>query len=271
MLKQRFLSAFIIIVGISVLILLLNKQFLTYLVALISSISLWEFLKVRFTNAVSLLGIFLFLILMLISFSPFFSYLFIILSVITYFLSSILILSFPLNKTFLKRTMVWSLFGLVIHLGFFTSLIQIISYNDLPLTFLELESGKSLIFYIVLIAILMDSIAFFAGKSLGKRPFITNVSPNKTLEGFLAAIIVTPLLLSTISSNIFNLPFFLVLCILVIVSLYSVLGDAFASMMKRVVEVKDYSNLIPGHGGLYDRLDSHIAAFPCFVFLLNLV
>ena len=271
MLKQRFLSALIIIVGISLLILLLNKQYLTYLVALISSISLWEFLKVRFSNAVSLLGIFLFLILMLISFSPFFSYLFIILSVITYFLSSILILSFPLNKTFLKRTMVWSLFGLVIHLGFFTSLIQIISYNDLPLTFLELESGKSLIFYIVLIAILMDSIAFFAGKSLGKRPFITNVSPNKTLEGFLAAIIVTPLLLSTISSNIFNLPFFLVLCMLVIVSLYSVLGDAFASMMKRVVEVKDYSNLIPGHGGLYDRLDSHIAAFPCFVFLLNIV
>ena len=117
----------------------------------------------------------------------------------------------------------------------------------------------------------MDSIAFFAGKSLGKRPFITNVSPNKTLEGFMAAIIVTPLLLSTISFNIFNLPFFLVFCILVVVSLYSVLGDAFASMMKRVVDVKDYSNLIPGHGGLFDRLDSHFAAFPCFVFLLNIV
>ena len=77
--------------------------------------------------------------------------------------------------------------------------------------------------------------------------------------------------LSTTSFNIFNLPFFLVLSILVVVSLYSVLGDAFASMMKRVVEVKDYSNLIPGHGGLFDRLDSHVAAFPCFVFLLNIV
>ena len=87
----------------------------------------------------------------------------------------------------------------------------------------------------------------------------------------MAAIIATPLLLSTISFNIFNLPFVLGLCILVVVSLYSVLGDAFASMMKRVVEVKDYSNLIPGHGGLFDRLDSHIAVFPCFVFLLNIV
>ena len=271
MLKQRLLSAFIIIVGISFLILLLSNQYLIYLVALISSISLWEFLKVRFTNVVSLLGIFLFLILMFVSFSSFFSYLFIILSVISYFFSSILILSFPLNKTFLKRPIVWSLSGFVIHLGFSASLIQIISNNNLQLTFLDIDSGKFLIFYIVLIAILMDSIAFFAGKSFGKRPFITNVSPNKTLEGFMAAIIATPLLLSTISFNIFNLPFFLVLCILVVVSLYSVLGDAFASMMKRVVEVKDYSNLIPGHGGLFDRLDSHFAAFPCFVFLLNIV
>ena len=153
MLKQRLLSAFIIIMGISLLILFLNNQYLTYLVALISSISLWEFLKVRFTNVVSLLGIFLFLILMFVSFSPFFSYLFITLSVITYFLSSILILSFPLNKTFLKRPIVWSLSGFVIHLGFSASLIQIISNNNLQLTFLDIDSGKFLIFYIVLIAV----------------------------------------------------------------------------------------------------------------------
>ena len=55
------------------------------------------------------------------------------------------------------------------------------------------------------------------------------------------------------------------------VAIFSVIGDAFASMMKRVIEIKDFSNLIPGHGGLYDRLDSHIAAFPCFILILNLL
>ena len=114
----------------------------------------------------------------------------------------------------------------------------------------------------------MDSIAYFAGKSIGKRPFITNVSPNKTMEGFLTAIVATPLLLAIASSSIFELSFFYFLAVLFIVSLYSVLGDALASMMKRVIEIKDFSNLIPGHGGLFDRLDSHIAAFPCFIFLL---
>ena len=167
--------------------------------------------------------------------------------------------------------MVWSLFGVVIHLGFFASLIQIISNNNLQLTFLEIESGKFLIFYIVLIAILMDSIAFFAGKSFGKRPFITNVSPNKTLEGFMAAIIVTPL---SFIDHIFQYPQFTVLSSLMYIGgsfFIFCFGDAFAKMMKRAVEVKDYSNLIPGHGGLFDRLDSHIAAFPCFVFLLTIV
>jgi phosphatidate cytidylyltransferase len=115
----------------------------------------------------------------------------------------------------------------------------------------------------------MDSLAYFAGKSLGKRPFITNVSPNKTMEGFLIAILAAPLFLIAVSENIFEFSTFLVFLVLLVVSMFSVIGDAFASMMKRVIGVKDFSNLIPGHGGLFDRLDSHIAAFPCFIFLLK--
>jgi phosphatidate cytidylyltransferase len=116
----------------------------------------------------------------------------------------------------------------------------------------------------------MDSLAFFAGKNFGKRPFISNVSPNKTLEGFLFAIIVSPVLLLLVSNSIFGISLSAFL-LLFFVSLMSVIGDAFASMMKRVVGVKDYSNLIPGHGGIFDRLDSHIAAFPFFILILNLM
>ena len=116
-----------------------------------------------------------------------------------------------------------------------------------------------------------SSIAFFAGKNFGKRPFIPNVSPNKTMEGFMSAILITPLFLLILSTQLFDLSLLSVFLILIVVSFYSVIGDAVASLMKRVVEVKDYSNLIPGHGGLFDRLDSHIAAFPCFILLLNIL
>ena len=117
----------------------------------------------------------------------------------------------------------------------------------------------------------MDSVAFFVGKRFGKRPFITNVSPNKTLEGFLSAMVITPAFFLVFSSQFFELSALSIILILLIACLFSVIGDAVASLMKRVVEVKDYSNLIPGHGGLFDRLDSHIAVFPCFLLLINIL
>ena len=268
MFKKRIISGFILALAISFLIFFLSDIYLIYIVALISSLSLWEFLKVRFTNIFSLLSLLLFVPLLFISHLAFFSYLFIGLSVLLYLISSVFILSFPLNKMFLKNSFTWAFSGFIIHLGFFASIFQIISIESLTSISSSIENERLLILYIVLISVLMDSIAYFAGKSIGKRSFITNVSPNKTMEGFLTAIVATPLLLAIASSSIFELSFFYFLAVLVIVSLYSVLGDALASMMKRVIEIKDFSNLIPGHGGLFDRLDSHIAAFPCFIFLL---
>ena len=135
----------------------------------------------------------------------FFSYLFITLSVVLYLVSAIFILSFPLNKTLLKNTFVWAFSGLIIHLGFYASIFQIISQEDLSQFSLSILNERFLIFYIILISILMDSIAYFAGKSLGNRPFINNVSPNKTMEGFLTAIIVTPLLLFFSSQGMFEI------------------------------------------------------------------
>ena len=270
MLKERTISALVLVSIIGSLIYFLSDDLLIYLVGLIASVSLWEYSKVRFSNLTSIFILILFLLLLSLTHLTFLSYSFIALSVVLFLASSLFILSFPLNKTLLKNPFVWASSGLIIHLGFFASIFEIISQDGLSDLSLDLDHERFLILYIILISILMDSIAYFAGKSLGKRPFINNVSPNKTMEGFLAAIIATPVLLFLSSQGMFEFSTMKIIFLIFAVAIFSVIGDAFASMMKRVIEIKDFSNLIPGHGGLYDRLDSHIAAFPCFILILNL-
>ena len=128
-----------------------------------------------------------------------------------------------------------------------------------------------LIFFIIVATVIggRTAMGVYFKKKFGKRPFINNVSPNKTMEGFLSAIVATPFILTLISVNFLNTGLLATFVLFFVVSLFSVIGDAVASMMKRVIEIKDFSDLIPGHGGIYDRLDSHIASFPCFVLLLN--
>ena len=112
----------------------------------------------------------------------------------------------------------------------------------------------------------MDVLAYFGGKKYGKRKFLSNISPNKTLEGFLIALIGTPLLVMPFLALIFDFNFIKFFILILLVSIFSVLGDASASLFKRIAGVKDSSNLLPGHGGILDRIDSHLAAFPVFLF-----
>ena len=158
--------------------------------------------------------------------------------------------------------------GIIIHLAFFSSILHITENGNQALG-VNLTNDRFIVLLVALVSILMDTIAYFAGKQFGKRPFINNVSPNKTMEGFLSAIVATPFILTLISVNFLNTGLLATIILFFVVSLFSVIGDAVASMMKRVIEIKDFSDLIPGHGGIYDRLDSHIASFPCFVLLLN--
>jgi phosphatidate cytidylyltransferase len=114
----------------------------------------------------------------------------------------------------------------------------------------------------------MDTLAYFGGRRFGKRKFLPNISPNKTIEGFLIAIVLVPIIYSALFSFNFNISIFILFSLFFITSLFSVLGDAVASLFKRVAGVKDASNLIPGHGGVFDRIDSHLAAVPIFIIFL---
>ena len=126
----------------------------------------------------------------------------------------------------------------------------------------------SFIFFIVFFSMIVDISAYFFGSIIGGPKIIPNISPNKTVSGFVGGIIV-PIFFCTIiffkNSNISNIIFLSFLF-----SIISQFGDLIESGFKRYCFVKDSSNLIPGHGGLLDRLDS-IFSLIIFVSIIKLL
>ena len=113
-----------------------------------------------------------------------------------------------------------------------------------------------------------DSAAYVFGVSFGKRPLLKSVSPKKSIEGFIGGVIFS-ILLSIIFSFYININFSLTqwLIIAVVTSVLGTLGDLVQSQFKREAGVKDSGKWLPGHGGLYDRMDSIIFASP-FIYLI---
>jgi len=133
-----------------------------------------------------------------------------------------------------------------------------------------LSNFGPLITYLLLISIsLSDISAYEYGRRYGKRKLAKNISPNKTVEGFLAGLIVGVVVNFFVLSNNLELTLTQSLLLSVIFILFATLGDLFESKIKRSVEVKDASSLLPGHGGVLDRIDSQLLSFPVLVFFLH--
>ena len=113
-----------------------------------------------------------------------------------------------------------------------------------------------------------DSAAYVFGVSFGKRPLLKSVSPKKSIEGFVGGIIFS-IILAIIFNFYLNTNFSLIqwLIIGVLTSILGTLGDLVQSQFKREAGVKDSGKWLPGHGGLYDRMDSIIFTAP-FIYLL---
>ena len=115
-----------------------------------------------------------------------------------------------------------------------------------------------IIFGILIIIWSNDTFAYLVGKNFGKRKLFEKVSPKKTIEGFIGGLIsgVISALVIAFTTSSLSILHWIVLSI--IISIFGTIGDLVASKFKREANIKDSSNLIPGHGGFLDRLDSLI-------------
>ena len=170
-----------------------------------------------------------------------------------------LLLSFPLQENnIIHNRLVKSLIGIVLLLGTLVSMTQIRNNPDY---------GSAFVLYVILIIWFADSGAYFAGRSLGKNKLIPNVSPGKTWEGVAGAFVAT-IIVAIISLNILNISSehsIIFVIVTLVTVLYSIVGDLSESMFKRMAKIKDSGHILPGHGGILDRIDSLMSGLPVFL------
>jgi phosphatidate cytidylyltransferase len=126
--------------------------------------------------------------------------------------------------------------------------------------------GMEALIWLVIVVALTDTAAYFVGRAIGKRRFC-EVSPKKTWEGVVGGVAVATII-GAIYGNGF-VSFGLALFISLLVSISSIFGDLFESFLKRRAGVKDSGNLLPGHGGVLDRVDGYMFGAVVMVILLR--
>lgn len=163
------------------------------------------------------------------------------------------------------KDIAYTLFGIVYVIGYiiFLGLLR------------GIDNGRIIIWYAIIAAWGTDIFAYLIGKRFGKHKF-SEVSPKKSIEGCISGIIgaVIIAVLYTVAMNAifeFEYSYLFVIIVTAILSIIGQIGDFAASSIKRYVDIKDYSNLIPGHGGMLDRIDSLMFLAPFAYILLSLI
>ena len=130
------------------------------------------------------------------------------------------------------------------------------------------DAGLAYIIFALLVVWTTDSGAYFTGRRLGKNKLWPEISPNKTIEGFVGGIVIAVIaviIMQLISP--FDVSWGILILIAIVSSIFGQMGDLVESAIKRHYDVKDSGNILPGHGGILDRFDSLLFVLP----LLNLL
>lgn len=278
MLLQRIITALILVPLVVLAVFQLPSEYFSLLVGLITLLAAWEWTNLIGINSVVKRGLFLFVLILpmvwlhfwtqflevaaqifdwpdIRNYSGILEWL-VIPPVLFWILSMILIRNAPtalLNLTMKIRYK--ALIGWMVLFATWMFLTRLRSFY-----------GTELILYFLVLIWAADIAAYFTGKKFGKTKLAPDISPGKTVQGMYGALIAGGVC-AIVLSLIYGFPwmvatdFFMLSVLTVLISIY---GDLFFSLVKRQRGVKDTGSILPGHGGILDRIDSLIAAVPFF-------
>ncbi len=143
-----------------------------------------------------------------------------------------------------------------------------VAYIGLPLGALAAirsTAGREAVLLVMAVIVISDSAQYYTGRAFGKRPLAPTISPKKTREGAIGGIVFGTLAFTLGARMVFpSTPVLIVLLVGASISALGIVGDLFESLLKRSAGVKDSGAIIPGHGGVLDRIDSWLFAAPVY-------
>ncbi|HPV32095.1 MAG TPA: phosphatidate cytidylyltransferase [Methylotenera sp.] len=260
MLKTRIITAILLVIGF-LMALFFTSSFTWSLITLfITVIAVWEWMKLIKLNAkqitISLTGT-LIIGLMLVAFSKFSSE-----TILELYADKLVLLLLAVSAVFwVVVAPTWLITRKKINQKLFMSILGISLLLATWIALIGLHKISPLLLLSVLATVwIADSAAYFAGKKFGKHKLAPEISPGKTWEGVMGALFAVTLY-GLLLCHFQHLSRWLILGLWLIVIL-SVMGDLFESLLKRQSNVKDSSQLLPGHGGVLDRIDGLIPTLP---------
>ena len=264
---KRVASSLIVAIAVAIMLLIPNKYIIGVFFALISFVAMNEYLNAvsKICKPIKWIAYLSCIMVFVINFVPkekiMIPFMFYIPTVILLLFMNIIVT----NMKITFKDMAYTLVG-ICYITFFMTFLSLID---------GMQNGKILMVYILIAAWGTDVFAYLVGIKFGKHKF-SKVSPKKSIEGCiggtLGAVIIA-LIYTYILNRFFNFEFSYIYVTLssIVLSLIGQIGDFAASCIKRYVDIKDYSNLIPGHGGMLDRIDSVLFIAPYAYLLFTLI
>jgi phosphatidate cytidylyltransferase len=267
MLGERIITAIVLLSALLLIVFFTNVLIFSLFLSFVTLITAWEWSKLAGIDSAAnrILYCFGFMLIFGLAYSTIQNQLLLILilSLSFWAIAFFLICTYPSYNKYWNNSPTLGVMGILVLFPCWFILLYLRSNDDFAFNFLRL---------IALVAA-ADVGAYFSGKNFGKNKLAELISPNKTREGVIGGVLSCFFLVILI--NTFNGFFYaaeinwLSLTIFpIVVPFFSVVGDLFESMLKRVRGVKDSGSILPGHGGILDRIDGIVSTAPVYILML---